>query len=149
TQSPLPLNNLPDQIPSPISAILRPLFRLMSVSAKKFFLVLIVAALGLTGCTKKPVRPDPSATMMGQSGGAGYADGSMLNPNDLAAGDMFGDANSGLSPRDGVIETEDMIRGLLEPVYFDFDQSGIKASERVKLEAAIDYLNQNPQYRLL
>ncbi|MCC5023095.1 MAG: OmpA family protein [Candidatus Synoicihabitans palmerolidicus] len=128
-----------------------PLSRLMSVFAKKFLLILTVATLALTtGCNKKPIRPDPSATMMGP--GAGYDDGSLLNPTEVLMRDpLLRDYNSILETRGsgGIIETDDMICGVLEPVYFDFDQSGIKASERVKLEAAIDYLNANPQYRLL
>jgi hypothetical protein len=49
----------------------------------------------------------------------------------------------------GVIEDADTIRGLLQPVYFDFDRSNVKADERAKLQAAKDYLDKNPQYRLL
>jgi peptidoglycan-associated lipoprotein len=123
----------------------------MSVFAKKLVLVLTIATLGLTGCNKKPVRPDPGSTMMGPGGanGAG-ANGGLLNPGDVYTDGMgLTEFGSGLETRGGVIETDDMIRGLLEPVYFDFDQSGIKPSERIKLEAALDYLNANPQYRLL
>src|SRR5690606_9666391 len=36
-----------------------------------------------------------------------------------------------------------------EPVYFDFDQSAIKPSERIKLEAALQYLSENPADRIL
>lgn len=122
----------------------------MSVFAKKFVLVLTVATLALTGCTKKPVRPDPSATAMGMQGsGAGYDD-SLLNQGvDTGMDGLLGDPDSLLTVRDGYYEDDQMIKGLLEPVYFDFDQSGIKTSERIKLEAAIDYLNANPQHRLL
>jgi peptidoglycan-associated lipoprotein len=38
---------------------------------------------------------------------------------------------------------------LLEPVLFEFDRSAISAAERPKLQAAQDYLNKNPQHRLL
>ncbi|WP_221028761.1 OmpA family protein [Actomonas aquatica] len=126
----------------------------MSVFAKKFLLVLTVATLALTGCTKKPVRPDPSATAMGMQGaggGAGYGD-SLLNQGiDTGLDPLLDGSASGLEMRggDGYYEDDQMIKGLLEPVYFDFDQSGIKTSERIKLEAAIDYLNANPQHRLL
>ena len=48
-----------------------------------------------------------------------------------------------------MLEDEFTIRGLLESVYFDFDQSAIKASERPKLAAAYEYLQQNPGQRLL
>ncbi len=126
----------------------------MSHFAKKFLLVLTVATLALTGCTKKPVRPDPSSTAMGMQGAgnnAAYND-SLLNQgiDTGGMGSLVDDPNSELTLRgDGYYEDDQMIRGLLEPVYFDFDQSGIKTSERIKLEAAIDYLNANPQHRLL
>lgn len=56
---------------------------------------------------------------------------------------------AGLETRSGVIETEDTIRGLHEPVFFAFDRSDIQAAERVKLQAVKDYLDANPQYRVL
>lgn len=126
----------------------------MSHISKKLLFALSIAVIALTGCTKKPVRPDPGATMMGPGGGTngGYDSSSMLNPNDLGNfnPDLIADSNSGLMQNtNGFYEDADMIRGLLEPVYFDFDKSGIKASERVKLEAAMIYLSENPQYRLL
>lgn len=117
----------------------------MSVAANKFFLVIASAALLFaSGCTKKPNRPDPSSTMLGQTGGG-------LSPSDVPTDDLaLTELGSGLeSRRDGYYEDENMIRGLLEPVYFDFDRSGINASERPKLQAAHDHLRQNPQHRLL
>lgn len=121
----------------------------MSKFAKTLVLALSVATLLFTGCSKKPIRPDPSQTAMGP-GGAGYTDQSMLNPTGVDTYDpLFADGLSGLESRSGVIETEDMIRGLLEPVYFEFDKSGINASERVKLDAAIMYLDANPNHSLL
>ena len=53
----------------------------MNIASKKIFFVLISAAVLLAGCQKKPKRPDPSATMIGQGTGGGY-DGS-LNPIDI------------------------------------------------------------------
>jgi peptidoglycan-associated lipoprotein len=117
----------------------------MSVFAKKVSLLIAAAALLFAGCTKKPKRPDPSATMLGQGAGAG------LNLSDVSTGDpLLTDMGSGLEQRgDGVYEDENIIRGLLQPVYFDFDRSAINAGERPKLQAAQDYLNKNPQHRLL
>ncbi len=123
----------------------------MSVSAKKLVLALSIAALGLTGCTKKPVRPDPSLTSMGDGADGQYGntgDTMTVTPYDDLNDPLFADPNSTLDQRGGVIETDDMIMGLLEPVYFDFDKSGINASERVKLDAAILYLDGNPQHGL-
>jgi peptidoglycan-associated lipoprotein len=117
----------------------------MKSASKTFCLLLASAAAVLTGCAKKPVRPDPSATVLGpQGGGAGAG---ALNPTDVST---TADMNSGLQSRDSsIIEDANTIRGLLQPVYFDFDRSNIKAPERPKLQAAKDYLAKNPQYRLL
>ncbi|HEY1791682.1 MAG TPA: OmpA family protein [Opitutaceae bacterium] len=110
--------------------------------APKSLCILASAAALLAGCTKKPVRPDPSATSLGPSGAPPAA----LTPTDVNVADQ----NSGLTERqDGVIETADQIRGLLQPVHFAFDRDNIAAAERPKLQAAKDYLDKNPQYRLL
>ncbi len=119
----------------------------MNLLPKKLSLILISAVLLLAGCAKKPIRPDPGSTILGPGAGTGG-----LNPMDVNAGDMglVDPSAMGLVSRgDGVIETDDMIRGLLQPVYFDFDQSAIRSSERAKLQAAYEYLTQNPQHRLL
>jgi peptidoglycan-associated lipoprotein len=123
----------------------------MSDFAKKPVLFLLaVTLIGLTGCPKRPVRPDPSQTAIGD-GGAAYSTTDSLNATGVDTYDPLLDESAmGLTTRgDGVIETDDMIRGLLEPIYFDFDKSGIKAAERVKLDAAIMYLDANPNHRLL
>jgi peptidoglycan-associated lipoprotein len=93
----------------------------------------------LAGCTKKPVRPDPSATLIGPGGASGASN---LNPTDVNGGD------NGLQPRDA-FDASGQMRGVLEPVYFKFNASTIDAGERAKLQAAKDYLAKNPQYHLL
>ena len=115
----------------------------MKLASKSLCIVAASAAALLAGCSKKPVRPDPSATALGpQSGTAGN-----LNPTDVST---TADANSLLQNRDpNVIEDANTIRGLLQPVYFAFDRDTITAPERPKLQAAKDYLDKNPQYRLL
>ena len=109
--------------------------------SKKLCLVLACMLVVFTGCLKKPQRPTPDQTMVGQGNG--------LNPSEVQGG--LTDASSAtLAPRtDGVIEDADKIIGLLKPVYFDFDKSNIKETEREKLKAAKEYLDKNPQYRLL
>lgn len=106
-------------------------------------IVLASATVFATGCSKKPKRPDPSATVLGQSGG--------LNATELGTfgNTQLEDPNSGLGVRDGVIEDANTIRGLLQPVYFAFNQSAIGATERTKLQAAQAYLAENPQHNLL
>jgi peptidoglycan-associated lipoprotein len=115
----------------------------MKINVKLFSLAFVAAALVLSGCTKKPVRPTPDQTMMGPQTGGTVTPMAVETPTTV-------DQNSQLQPRtDGVLEDEFTIRGLLQPVYFDFDKSTIKQSERSKLEAAVDYLKKNPAHRLL
>lgn len=116
----------------------------MNIASKKFFFLFASAALLFAGCTKKPQRPDPSATVLGQQPGGG---GSQLMTQDIG---LTADPFSGLESRGpGVIEDENTIRGLLQPVYFDFDQSAIKPSERPKLQEAARYLSEHPEHRIL
>ena len=115
----------------------------MKLASKSVFLVVASTAVFLGGCHKKPVRPDPSATAFGPAAGGG----GNLTPEPVAT---TADAGSTLTQRDpNVLEDDKTIRGLLQPVYFDFDRSAVKATERPKLQAAKDYLEKNPQYRIL
>ena len=99
-------------------------------------LVTLSSAVLITGCSKKPLRPDPGQTVLGpQAGGQGG-----LNPSEV-------NAPTDLTARDGFVGNE--LRGVLEPVYFDFDKSSIKQSERAKIQAAKDYLAKNPEYHVL
>jgi len=103
--------------------------------------VVLSAAVILAGCSKKPLRPDPSATLMGpQSGGPN------LTPAEVP---VTTDANSGLQNRDMNFDANGQLRGALESVYFDFDRSEVKKAEQAKLQAAKDYLDKNPGVRLL
>lgn len=113
-------------------------------SRKALFVLLSAAALIASGCNKKPKRPDPSATVIGQQG--------VLNPNEAG---MFG--QDGQAPGTGLdqrgngdpLNPENQIRGVLESVYFAYDQSAIAQAERSKLDAAKAYLDANPEKRIL
>ena len=114
----------------------------MNTASKKLCLLIASAAFIFAGCSKKPKRPDPSATVLGQTPGGSLTPETttpLIDPNAQA-----------LEQRDpNVIETADMIKGLLGAVYFDFDKSSIKEPERAKIQAAKDYLAKNPTYRIL
>jgi peptidoglycan-associated lipoprotein len=115
----------------------------MKLVSKKLCLVLASAAFVLAGCSKKPARPDPNATMMGpQSGGSNIAPSNLSTVSDL---------NTGLAERDPFDPLTGQNREALaaNTVYFDFDQSAIKPSEREKLKNAKTYLETNPGMRLL
>ena len=110
--------------------------------AVAIILVVASAALLFAGCSKKPSRPAPNQTVIGTAAGSGEN----LNPTGILT-----EAGSGLQPQlgEGVIDDGHTIRGLLKPVYFDFNASSIKESERAKLQAAKEYLEKNPGQRLL
>jgi peptidoglycan-associated lipoprotein len=112
-------------------------------SASKQFFLLLAAVVVLAGCAKKPIRPDPSATLIGPQGAGGAGNG--LNPTDVQT---MPDAG-GLQARNGDFDANGQLRGALDSVYFEFNLSSIKKDERAKLAAAKDYLAKNPQYRLL
>lgn len=106
--------------------------------------------LVLAGCPKTPARPDPSATIVGPTGGG--ATGTGLGPDGIGAAGNFGvDPLSGLEQRTAGFDPTGQNRSILEAqtVYFDYDQSAIKASERTKLQEAKKYLDANPTHRLL
>lgn len=111
----------------------------MNVS-KRLCLVLASTLVVFSGCLKKPVRPTPDQTMGTGGGQSGFG----------LAGDSPFDATTkdALQERKGIDDGK-TIRGLLDAVYFDFDKSNIKESERPKLQAAKEYLDQNPQHRIL
>lgn len=110
----------------------------MKLIPKTLSFTLLACAVLFAGCSKKPKRPSPSDTVLGQGAGAGALDPSAA---DLGA--------AGLQNRSGVFEDENMIKGLIQPVYFDFDSSAIKASERAKLQEAQKYLSEHANHRLL
>ncbi|MBL9202790.1 MAG: OmpA family protein [Opitutaceae bacterium] len=112
----------------------------MNLVSKPLTLVLAGAALLFAGCTKKPTRPAPVDTNpIGNVGGATNVGnlGNDLPPglSDRAAGDWVGNQNR--------------VALQAQTVYFDYDQSAIKPSEREKLKAAKEYLDKNPTHRLL
>jgi peptidoglycan-associated lipoprotein len=115
----------------------------MNIAFKKLSVVIVAAAVLLAGCSKKPKRPDPSATMLGQGADSGY---NTLNPMDISTGAAPG---TGLEGRDAGFDMNGQMRGVLESVYFDFDSSSVKGAERGKLEAAAKHLRDNPTHRLL
>jgi peptidoglycan-associated lipoprotein len=111
----------------------------MNNVSKKLCLILASAVLVFAGCSKKPSRPSPDQTVLGQKGGGPDVlyPGLENPPPDLA------------NRTEGTIGPDGVERGVLEAVYFEFNQSNIRESERPKLQAAKDYLDKNPGKRIL
>lgn len=95
-------------------------------------------AVFATGCSKKPLRPNPSQTVLGSS------DGGMINPSDVSL--MQDSTLQGRDPNDPMSRAD---FSQFQPVHFDFDSAAIKVSERSKVEAAAKNLKDNPSARLL
>ncbi|ATC65405.1 flagellar motor protein MotB [Nibricoccus aquaticus] len=115
----------------------------MNLFSKSLSLALLSAVVALTGCVKKPSRPDPNSTVLGQQGGG-------------LGGGVGGDFGQGLlepgtdltARTDGLLVDGDLLRGS-EPVFFDLDRAGIKESERAKIQKAKAHLDANPTHRVL
>ena len=71
----------------------------MNTVSRKLLVILVSAAVFLTGCAKKPQRPDPSSTVLGPStGGMIQADGGHVLMTTQAAGSLLANAvnNTGI-----------------------------------------------------
>lgn len=109
---------------------------------KLFSLALAASMLLLAACSKKPVR-DPQTTVMGPGT-------TTIDPNAVALPDVA--PGTDLEARNlppGATEDEFTIRGLMEPVYFEFDRSAVSSKERPKIEAAVKWLKENADKRML
>ena len=110
----------------------------MKFTPKSLVVPVTLAALSLSGCSKKPDRPNPGSTVLGPQATA---------PADAS----FGQNTTGLVDRGSDFDPNGHNRAALQgqTVLFDFDKSDVRASEREKLKVAKDYLDKNPTHRLL
>ncbi len=110
------------------------------ISKKSILYILLVAiAVGFVGCKKKPRRPNPLDTVIGPTDSGRVEDfASEGGLGTLAPGEIPLEGGQGATGERGE-------RGIITAVvYFDFDSSSIKASERAKLTQVADYLSRNP-----
>ncbi len=106
-------------------------------------LVLTIAA---SGCRKKPVNttllPGSRAGRVADDSMGGLKDGDRLNLGENALGKPGeGIAFGAAGEYQGWLEDAQTLK--TETVYFDFDSSAIKSSERPKVSAVADYLKAN------
>jgi peptidoglycan-associated lipoprotein len=118
------------------------------VLTSSIHLLVLTSLLFVTAaCQQRPNRPSPDQTMSGMGPGDNLpfnvvSDGS-------SASSLFFDDASLLQPRSAGDLFGEQVRGLLEPIYFEFDRSGLGPNERTKALVAADHLRNNPQNRLL
>lgn len=121
----------------------------MKLVSRKLFLIAASAVLVLAGCSKKPIRPNPGATVLGPQG-SGFTPMNQGPMNPINVPTNLDAPRLEIRPTDGFDPSGQNRTALAsQTVYFDFDQSAIKASERAKLKLAKDYLDQNPLHRLV
>ncbi|EIP99764.1 outer membrane protein/peptidoglycan-associated (lipo)protein [Opitutaceae bacterium TAV1] len=142
----------------PINVIPIFFFPAMNVLLRKaLFIAAGSAVLFAAGCKKKPVRPDPGSTVLGQGAGTLNSGNGYLNPTDISGGPLtpynpssqVADTGSLLTDNPNTLAPGGEIRGQFQPVYFAFDQSAIRAEERGKVQAAKQHLDANPNDRVL
>lgn len=114
----------------------------MKFSSQNLCLALASAALLFAGCAKKPVRPAPSETVLGQQVAPPPAP-----VTDTSFGLPPGSTLEARTPWDALGQNREALSA--QTVYFDFDRFDIKTAEREKLKAAKDYLDKSPTHRLL
>lgn len=116
----------------------------MKLVSQKLSLILAGAALLFAGCSKKPERPDPSATL-GQK--VGDPNGANMNGNVSGLGPSTLNDLPVNNPFDLNGQNKEMFAA--NTVYFDYDASAIKASEREKLKGIKEKLAADSSIRIL
>lgn len=108
----------------------------------------ILIALAFSGCSKKPRRPNPLDTVMGQGSASGAQDsGGYINPQDMGGEAGLYDLQSRSASGDGW--ADQARRGVLPTVFFNFDSASIQPQERSKIDQAAEHLRSNPNARLV
>ncbi len=116
----------------------------MNLLSKPFCLAALSLALLFAGCNHTPVRSTPGDTENNPNLGNTGAGTAQPIQTQIPPPEPL----NGLTGRPGGIGAEGD-RTLLIPVYFDFDKSTIKPGESAKLQAAVKYLGEHPDQRLL
>lgn len=118
-----------------------------------FLMTAVVFAF--TACPKRPNRPTPDQTMSGLGPGDSVpfdvVGGGTMSGADftVADDDTFFGSDTGLEARSDSDLFGEQLRGVLQPIYFEFDRSTLSQSERQKAQDAAAYLRNNPNTRLL
>ena len=113
-----------------------------------YLICLLAVALLWMGCPNSG-RPTPEMTRMGIDTGPGI-DGGGANLDTSNQGDLgeFGFGDENLAGRDTNVANLGDAEAY-ESVYFDYDRSYIRESERAKLNSAAKFLLQNSTQRVL
>jgi peptidoglycan-associated lipoprotein len=119
----------------------------MNLVPKQICLAAISLALLFAGCNHTPVRPTPPETNNNANDGNTGLVNSQPVKTEIPPPPPPPPLGFETRPATGIGAEGD--RTLLVPVYFDFDKSIIKPGEVAKIQAAVKYLGEHPDQRLL
>lgn len=102
-------------------------------------LSLAAAALFLSACAKKPLRPDPSTTAMGPQ------TSNMVDPDMIA---LPGEGLN-LEQRDLSATPDAANQSVVDPIYFALDRFAVAPAERPKLQNVLKWLSDHPGQNLV
>ncbi len=112
----------------------------------RFAFPLILAAFVLSGCRKQPPTSTTDSTM---GSGSDLIPAGMDSDWGNDGGLQLRDGDEGIDLAESTYNGRQMVRGVLQDVYFGFDSFSISSSERSKLQDAADHLASNPSDGLL
>ena len=120
-----------------------------------FCLAVLLAVTGSVGCRKKPIGPTPIPAGRGAMGdqagmyGLETGGGGTIGDGPGVTGSPFDPSGLAGLPEDietGMLRDESIFRDLV--VYFDFDRSTVRSSDRSKIETVASHLQSNPAHKL-
>lgn len=105
-----------------------------------------------SGCSKKP-DPTPEETALLRSGGnTGFVDPKVVGGGIEIIGQPM-TVEDPLAPRGSIdlsgFDPKDMLRNIVDPVYFGFDQYSVNPAERDKISDVADFLKKETDTHLL
>lgn len=111
--------------------------------------VLLVLLFVASACKQPPVPPRPTDTSL-PGGGSGRNSSQFVSPETIRRAPL-GDDLPALRNSDfgDVSANGGRLEDILPSIYFDFDQSAVRPTDRPALQEAADYLLRNPSHKLL
>ena len=128
---------------------------IINMKTNVWLLCVAIMSAGMIGCAKKQaLSPEDTALLKGGDRGTFITGGAENGENDEllspVGATITGLNGDGLAPQDP-FWGDNLANGErpFEPIFFGFDQYNIGADERAKLQDVANYLDSNPEARIL
>jgi peptidoglycan-associated lipoprotein len=128
---------------------------IINMKTNVWLLCVAIMSAGMIGCAKKQaLSPEDTALLKGGDRGTFITGGAENGKNDEllspVGATITGLNGDGLAPQDP-FWGDNLANGErpFEPIFFGFDQYNIGADERAKLQDVANYLDSNPEARIL